>query len=85
MSSLAHNRFEQYPGPARCVYRVIPDLVNLWAGDLPRHASEQGRKLGREENQPGLKRKVDGLLPMHAPDIRHVAHDPVEMTNPAKQ
>src|SRR3989442_1356437 len=67
------------------VDRVIPDPVNLRAGDLPRHASEQGRKLGREEKQPGRKRKVHDLLPIHASDVRHVAHDPVEMTDPAKQ
>src|SRR5438309_2000947 len=84
-SSLAPNRFEQDPGPARGIDRVIPDPLNLRARDLPRNASEQERKLGRKENQPGLTRKVDGLLPIHALDIRHVTHDPVEMTDPAKQ
>src|SRR5947209_18680879 len=84
-SSLAPNRFEQDPGPARGIDRVIPDPLNLRARDLPRNASEQERKLGREENQPGLTREVDGLFPIHALDVRHVAYDPVEMTDPAKQ
>jgi hypothetical protein len=57
-SSPVDNRLKQYPWPARCVDRVIPDPMNLRVGDQPRHASEQVRKLGREEKQLGRKRKL---------------------------
>ena len=64
---------------------MIPDPLNLRARDLSRHASDHERKLRREENELRLKRKVDGVLPVHAADIRQVAYDPVKMTDPAKE
>src|SRR5207244_10726923 len=45
----------------------------------------QGRKLGRQEKQAGLERRVYGLISIHALDVRHVTNDPVEVPHAAQQ
>ena len=51
--SLASDGLEQDPRSGERLDSVIPDPLNLRAGELPHHPSEQGGELGGEEDQPG--------------------------------
>src|SRR5579864_3672203 len=85
LRSLRHDRLEQDPGRAGPLHEVIPDPVELHAGDLPGRAARPGGELRREQEEPGRQGEVDRLSPEHAPEIRRVASHPVGVGEPSNE
>src|SRR6266404_2169299 len=83
--TLATDMLEEDPSPVGDVDTVIPQACDLRPSDLPDGAPQRRREPGCDEKEPGLTRKVDPPSRIHTSHIGHVAHDPVNVTDAAKQ